>query len=94
MNKIDLKCDRCGAEMELNENNMMAKCPYCKNKTLYKKEEDINTLKKHAAELGYVKEAGKQRAIEEAENKKKKEKLKKKIKITSIEKKMMMTLSE
>ena len=63
MKVIDLKCDRCGAKMQLNEEKTMAKCPYCKNKTLIKKEEDINTLKKHAAELGYVKEAGKQRAI-------------------------------
>ena len=79
MKVLDLKCDRCGAEMQLNEEKTMAKCPYCKNKTLIKKEEDINTLKKHAAELGYVKEAGKQRAIDEAESKRKKAKLKKKI---------------
>lgn len=84
MKGIDLKCDRCGAEMQLNEEKTMAKCPYCKNKTLIKKEDDINTLKKHAAELGYVKEAGKQRAIDEAESKRNKNKFKKTIKIILI----------
>ena len=79
MKLVDLKCERCGAEMQLNEEKTIARCPYCKNKTLIKKEEDINTLKKHAAELGYVKEAGKQRAIDEAESKRKKAKLKKTI---------------
>ena len=79
MKLVDLKCERCGAEMQLNEEKTIARCPYCKNKTLIKKEEDIHTLKKHAAELGYVKEAGKQRAIDEAESKRKKAKLKKTI---------------
>lgn len=49
MKVIDLKCDSCGAVMHLNEDKTMAECPFCKNKKLIKKTEDINTLKKQAA---------------------------------------------
>jgi DNA-directed RNA polymerase subunit RPC12/RpoP len=84
MKNVNLKCDSCGAVMHLNENKNIAICPYCNNKKLIEKKEDINTLKKQAAELSYVKEAGRQRAIAEAESKRKRNKAKKIFKVVLI----------
>lgn len=84
MKHINLKCDSCGALMHLNENKTIATCSYCNNKKLIEKKEDIDTLKKQAAELGYVKEIGRQKAINEAESKRKRNKAKKFFKVVLI----------
>ena len=58
MKKIDLKCNGCGAPMQLSEDNSYAECPYCKNKVLLKTELSLEEQSKRAEELSYAKEKG------------------------------------
>mgnify|MGYP003314612335 CR=1 FL=1 len=48
MKLVDLKCERCGAEMQLNEEKTIARCPYCKNKFLIAKEPSLEEQIKKA----------------------------------------------
>ena len=76
MKKIDLKCNGCGAPMQLSQDNSYAECPYCKNKVLLKTELSLEEQSKRAEELSYAKEKGEIRANEEAIKKQKRQKRK------------------
>ena len=74
MKKVDLKCNGCGAPMQLSQDNSYAECPYCKNKVLLKNELSLEEQTKRAEELSYAKEKGEIRANEEALKKQKRQK--------------------
>ena len=74
MKKVDLKCNGCGAPMQLSEDKTYAECPYCKNKVLLKNELSLEEQTKRAEELSYAKEKGEIRANEEALKKQKRQK--------------------
>ena len=66
MKKIDLKCENCGALMQVSEDKTEAVCPYCNHKFLIEREPDIEELSQKAEKLSYAKEAGKIKAIDES----------------------------
>lgn len=35
MGYVSLKCNNCGADLEMDKNNLMPMCPYCGKKMLY-----------------------------------------------------------
>ena len=65
---ITLKCDSCGADLELTVNKDFAYCPYCGTKILIK-EESIRINKEDAKEAGFAAgysfEQGRKKAAQE-----------------------------
>jgi len=66
MKKIELKCSRCGAIMNLSDDHTKASCPYCKNHFLIKKELSVEELAEKAEKLSYARETGERKAIEDS----------------------------
>ncbi len=71
MKKIDLTCPKCGAIMDINEEQTEANCSYCRYKFLIEKDETLEEAKKRVHELAYEYESGKYRAQREHEAKSK-----------------------
>lgn len=67
MDKIDLICPQCGANLTVNEDHTKAKCSYCGFTSLIKKEESLEDLSHRLEELSYANEKGEMRAALEAE---------------------------
>lgn len=65
MKKIDLKCSSCGATMEFDEEKKIAICPFCKNKSYFDKEPDIEEVAKNKEKITYAEELGRRKAIED-----------------------------
>ena len=84
MKKIDLKCQNCGALMHVSEDKTEVVCPYCKNKFLLSKEENIVDLAKKEEQLSYARKSGERKAIEDSERRKKRAKFFSKLKVFMI----------
>lgn len=70
MKKIVLKCDSCGATMELEENQKIAVCPFCKNKYYLDKEPDIEKLASDKEKMTYAEQMGRIKAMSNYQRKK------------------------
>lgn len=64
-------CQNCGALLEVDENKKVAKCEYCGNQIILKKEETTEEIRKKAESKSYGYHKGKLEAEQEIENKKK-----------------------
>lgn len=74
MKTIELKCESCGAIMQVNDDKSIVSCPYCKNSKLIHKEPDITEKVKEAERITYAKETGRLKAEEDAKGRKKQKK--------------------
>lgn len=66
MKKIDLRCENCGALMQVSEDKTEAVCPYCNHKFLIEREPDIEELSQQTERISYAQEAGKRKAIDDS----------------------------
>lgn len=71
MDRIDLTCPKCGANLQINEDRTMAHCEYCDFKSLIKKDETTEELAKRLSTLTYARESAKNKATLEYERKSK-----------------------
>lgn len=76
MNKIELTCPKCHANMKLSDDGNQAHCEYCDYCFLVQKDESLESAYERVHKLSYAEEDGRNRANEESE----KRKLSKKIK--------------
>lgn len=76
MNKIELTCPKCHANMKLSDDGSQAHCEYCDYCFLVQKDESLESAYERVHKLAYAEADGRNRANEDSE----KRKLSKKIK--------------
>ena len=76
MNKIELSCPKCHANMKLSDDGSQAHCEYCDYCFLIQKDETLESAYERVHKLSYAEADGRNKANEESEKRKLSQKVK------------------